>query len=168
MKTEKLCKLCNQVKKIEEFPLNSPDAKGRRYYMSKCKKCMTLSVKPYVQKYMKENPERWKEYGKNTRNKRAELLKELRSEGCVKCKDKRYYVIDFHHLDPSKKDISVSDASISKIKSEVKKCILLCRNCHAEFHHQEKIKGITINEYLAWNPEETLLSSVLDEHQKTV
>jgi len=70
MKTEKFCKCCNQTKKIEEFPLNSPDVKGRRYYMSKCKKCMSKSVTPYVKKYMTENPEKWKEYGKNTRNKR--------------------------------------------------------------------------------------------------
>jgi predicted HNH restriction endonuclease len=49
-------------------------------------------------------------------------------------------MIDFHHLEPSKKDISISDASISKIKSESKKCILLCRNCHAEFHYMEKHK----------------------------
>ena len=149
MKTEKTCKRCNQIKPIEEFPLNSPDSKGRRYYMSKCKKCMTASVKPYVQKYMKENPEKWKEYGKNTRNKKTKLLEELRSKGCCKCGDKRHYVIDFHHLDPSQKDISISDASISKIKSESKKCILLCRNCHAEFHYLEKIKGISIQEYLA-------------------
>ena len=155
MKTEKLCKCCNQTKKIEEFPLNSPDIKGRRYYMSKCKKCMSLSVKPYVQKYMKEHPERWKEYGKNTRNKRSKLLEDLRSDGCVKCGDKRHYVIDFHHLDPTQKDISISDASISKIKSESKKCILLCRNCHAEFHYKEKTENITIQEYLNKDKNET-------------
>jgi hypothetical protein len=156
MKTEKKCKRCEITKPIEDFPLNSPDIKGRRYYMSKCKKCMVISVKPYVQKYMKANPDKWKEYGKNTRNKRSKLLEELRSEGCVKCKDKRHYVIDFHHLEPDKKDISISDASISKIKSESKKCILLCRNCHAEFHFLEKTTGININSYL--NTHETTRS----------
>ena len=65
-----------------------------------------------------------------------------------KCGDKRHYIIDFHHLDPSQKEVSVSDASMAKIKSESKKCILLCRNCHAEFHYLEKVKGISIQEYL--------------------
>ena len=148
-KTEKECKRCKHVKPINDFPLNSPDIKGRRYYMSKCKKCMSASVKPYVQKYMKENPEKAKIYQKNTNLKRAKLLEELRSEGCLKCEEKRHYMIDFHHLEPSKKDISISDASISKIKSESKKCILLCRNCHAEFHYMEKTQNISIKEYLA-------------------
>ena len=148
MKTEKTCKRCNQLKLIEEFPLNSPDIKGRRYYMSKCKKCMSESVKPYVKKYKDNNPDKWKEYGKNTRNKRSKLLEDLRSEGCTKCGDKRHYVIEFHHLDPSQKEISISDASMKKIKSESKKCILLCRNCHAEFHHLEKKTRITIKDYL--------------------
>ena len=148
-KTEKECKRCKHVKPINDFPLNSPDIKGRRYYMSKCKKCMSASVKPYVQKYMKENPKKAKIYQKNTNLKRAKLLAELRSEGCLKCEEKRHYMIDFHHLEPSKKDISISDASISKIKSESKKCILLCRNCHAEFHYMEKTQNISIKEYLA-------------------
>lgn len=148
-KTEKECKRCKHVKPINDFPLNSPDIKGRRYYMSKCKKCMSASVKPYVQKYMKENPEKAKIYQKNTNLKRAKLLEELRSGGCLKCEEKRHYMIDFHHLEPSKKDISISDASISKIKSESKKCILLCRNCHAEFHYMEKTQNISIKEYLA-------------------
>ena len=148
-KTEKECKRCKHVKPINDFPLNSPDIKGRRYYMSKCKKCMSASVKPYVQKYMKGNPEKVKIYQKNTNLKRTKLLAELRSEGCLKCEEKRHYMIDFHHLEPSKKDISISDASISKIKSESKKCILLCRNCHAEFHYMEKTQNISIKEYLA-------------------
>ena len=145
---DKICKRCNQSKSLSEFPLNSPDKKGRRYYMSKCKKCMTESVKPYVKKYMKEHPERAKQYDKNTRIKRNKLLEELKQEGCAKCGDKRYYVIDFHHLDPSKKDIAMSDGSIKQIMKEKDKCILLCSNCHREFHFLEKQNGININEYL--------------------
>jgi hypothetical protein len=148
---DKKCKRCNQVKLLSEFPLNSPDKKGRRYYMSKCKKCMVESVRPYVKKYMKENPERSKQYNKNTRFKRNKILEELKQEGCVKCGDKRHYVIDFHHLDPSKKDIAMSDGSIKQIMKEKDKCILLCSNCHREFHYLEKTQGININSYAGTN-----------------
>lgn len=148
IKMNKICKRCDQLKPLSEFPLNSPDKKGRRYYMSKCKKCMSESVKPYVKKYMKENPERAKQYGKNTRVKRSKILEELKSGGCIKCGDKRHYVIDFHHLDPHQKDVAMSDGSIKQIMKEKDKCVLLCSNCHREFHYQEKEKNITLKEYL--------------------
>jgi hypothetical protein len=110
---------------------------------------MTESVKPYVKKYMKEHPERAKQYDKNTRIKRSKVLEELKLSGCAKCNDKRPYVIDFHHIDPSTKNISMSDASIKQILAEKNKCILLCSNCHREFHYLEKQNNINIEKYLA-------------------
>jgi hypothetical protein len=46
---------------------------------------------------------------------------------------------DFHHLDRNEKEFSIGGTSWSfeRIKSEVDKCILVCRNCHAEIHHNE-------------------------------
>jgi transposase len=46
--------------------------------------------------------------------------------------------LDFHHIDSDSKDFSISGVNMSfnfeKIKPELDKCILLCRNCHAEVH----------------------------------
>lgn len=44
--------------------------------------------------------------------------------------------LQFHHLDPSQKDFSISGKSISweRIKNELDKCILICANCHGEEH----------------------------------
>lgn len=44
-----------------------------------------------------------------------------------------------HHLDPSQKDFNIGQAkanpkSWSKIVSELRKCVLLCKNCHDEVH----------------------------------
>ena len=54
---------------------------------------------------------------------------------CVDCglKTEHYEVYDFHHLDPSKKEIAFGASrsrSFSSIKSELDKCVLLCANCH--------------------------------------
>lgn len=71
---------------------------------------------------------------------------------CKKCNDNRFYILDFHHINPEKKDFNLGDAtkySIDKLKTELEKCITLCRNCHSEFHYLEKEKGININEYLS-------------------
>lgn len=54
--------------------------------------------------------------------------------GYHKCPD----ALEFHHLDPSKKDFSISDRNIKfnweDIQKELDKCILVCSNCHKEIH----------------------------------
>jgi len=59
---------------------------------------------------------------------------------CSKCNYGKYTgALDFHHVDPKKKLFSISNAyklgfSWRKIKKELDKCILVCKNCHAEIH----------------------------------
>ena len=56
---------------------------------------------------------------------------------CSRCGyDKNIVSLQFHHLDPTKKDFAISSyRSISdKVKKELDKCIILCANCHTEEH----------------------------------
>lgn len=56
---------------------------------------------------------------------------------CVECGyDRCTRALQFHHLDPTKKDFGIGGKSLSwdKIKTELDKCILVCGNCHAEIH----------------------------------
>lgn len=50
--------------------------------------------------------------------------------------DKCISALEFHHIDPTTKDTIVSSDSITLEKAikESKKCILICSNCHKEFH----------------------------------
>jgi len=46
----------------------------------------------------------------------------------------------FHHKDPTKKEFAldlraISNRKIDAVQVEVDKCILLCANCHAEYHN---------------------------------
>lgn len=46
--------------------------------------------------------------------------------------------MDFHHLDPLIKENNIQQLMHKKwdvIVAEIKKCILLCRNCHSEVHY---------------------------------
>jgi len=56
---------------------------------------------------------------------------------CQLCGYKKHNcALVLHHVDPSKKDINFHHInSWSKFKKEIKKCILLCFNCHQEFHN---------------------------------
>ena len=70
---------------------------------------------------------------------------------CKKCGCSKFYLIDFHHLDPSKKDFTIGENTRIKYENllqEIDKCIPLCSNCHREFHYLEREQGITIKEYL--------------------
>jgi len=57
---------------------------------------------------------------------------------CQLCNYNKYVgALDFHHLDPSKKDFAISELksySWEIIQSELDKCICVCKNCHAEIH----------------------------------
>lgn len=59
---------------------------------------------------------------------------------CVICGyDKCVSALDFHHVDPKTKSFSLASArgSIKNWKTlveEVKKCVILCANCHREVH----------------------------------
>lgn len=58
---------------------------------------------------------------------------------CYICKEKETCCLDFHHIIPSKKILSVSKM-VNKgkpkklILREIRKCIVLCSNCHIKLH----------------------------------
>ena len=96
-----------------------------------------------------------KEKERNKYNKRMEELNNYKKTlKCKKCGNDKYYLLDFHHIDPSKKDYAISDNSHAKIETilkEAAKCVLLCSNCHREFHFLNKEYGTTLDEYLEMN-----------------
>ena len=60
---------------------------------------------------------------------------------CVVCNyDKCQNALHFHHINPKTKNFTVSDAfsrrgyTEEEVQAEIKKCILVCANCHAEIH----------------------------------
>lgn len=49
--------------------------------------------------------------------------------------------LDFHHVNPAEKEIGLGSVRANPkawgaIVNELRKCILICRNCHGEVHHQ--------------------------------
>lgn len=62
----------------------------------------------------------------------------LKGGACQACGYSRSVrALHFHHLDPSQKDFRISGKNVKswdRVQEELKKCILLCANCHAEVH----------------------------------
>lgn len=152
-----VCKVCGIDKPLDEYYVDK-----RGYHKKTCKSCV---IKNEAER-RKQNPEKFKAYGrtyhekhKEERNKQdAEYRKRVQGlkTPCVKCGDTRLYVIDFHHIDPSEKSFNINRKSSKKdfsvIEEEVKKCVCLCRNCHMEFHYfygmNPKKPKESLNEYL--------------------
>ena len=129
----KKCTKCGRVLPITEFNWRNK-AKGTR--RSECKYCHSDYMK---QKYQEK---------KN-------LVQEIKSScACAKCGETRGYVLDFHHIDPNEKNETIArltsnTSNINKVYDEIKKCIVLCANCHREFHYlQERNEEFTIEDYL--------------------
>lgn len=77
---------------------------------------------------------RVKKYRQNVKQKAIDMF----GGKCSKCGySKCNAALQFHHLDPTQKEIKISapnNKSWEKVKEELKKCILVCANCHAEIH----------------------------------
>lgn len=85
---------------------------------------------------MKSGSQRVKEWRQKTKAQAIEMLGgKCHICGYSKCSD----ALDFHHKDPSIKSDGISKMLVrpkrrSDVLVEVKKCVLLCANCHREVH----------------------------------
>lgn len=74
------------------------------------------------------------------RRRRKQNLLKICGEKCAICGyDKCIGALEFHHLIPEKKSYGIaSNGTCRDLESdiaEVKKCILICANCHREIHN---------------------------------
>ncbi len=123
---EIICKKCSK-------PL---EGRQKMYCSRKCKQRVLITDKR--QAYKKENGIALQSQ-KGLRIK-ASVIKTM-GGGCKICGySKNITALEFHHLDPSQKlfvldSRSFSNRSIKAIEEELKKCILVCSNCHQEIHY---------------------------------
>lgn len=70
------------------------------------------------------------------RRRIKQMAVELLGGKCCRCGyDKCIAALQFHHVDPMQKLFGISSGATRAwkvVQEELKKCILLCANCHAE------------------------------------
>lgn len=74
------------------------------------------------------------------------LVQDARLAGCEICGyNKCLVALDFHHKDPKTKDLTIARAirhwGTEKLNEEMKKCMILCANCHRELHFNQNTAG---------------------------
>lgn len=121
---ERFCPKCQTDKPETSFYLRGP--KRPTNYSGYCKSCTQRNTSERQQRVGFERK-----------------LAVVQSLGgcCTNCNyNKNLSALVFHHIDPSTKSFELdkrtfSNNNIDLIMSEVKKCKLLCHNCHAEEHN---------------------------------
>ena len=131
MEELKICSKCGIQKPLSEFHKNGFDRLGNQKYRGYCKTCANK----------RESDRYWE--------KKAFI--DSQKICCAKCGDTRNYVLDFHHINAEDKDFTIGQYKKGKqetLQKEINKCIVLCTNCHREFHYLEKTQHIILEQYL--------------------
>ncbi len=135
MTENKTCIICKETKQILEMVTNR----------NRCKKCHT------IQQRLWRKTEKGKAYTKQMSKKRKQVrfrLKVLSKSCCRVCGESDISVLEFDHIDPTTKKHNISKMvkvcmPISEIKEEMRKCQILCFNCHVKKTKLERSSKIT-------------------------
>jgi len=130
----KTCSKCKEVISLDLFNFKNK-ARGEKY--SCCKTCWNAINK---QRYA-DNKQYYIDKAKSRTEAIRSWLKDLKSELiCARCGEDHWSCLELHHEDQLEKEFQISDAahrgySKKRIMEEIKKCEVLCANCHRKHHH---------------------------------
>ena len=144
----KKCTKCQRELPLDNFRWKNK-AEGRKH--SQCKDCQKAQEKKHYQESLSRRESvKLTAVGQKIAN--TIVVDKAKECGCLKCGEKRPYVLDFHHRDESQKVATINhmlkSASLKTIQTEIEKCDILCANCHREFHYLNLHEGISYEEYL--------------------
>jgi hypothetical protein len=110
----------------------------------KDKSVKKLKHAEYSRKHYEANREETKLRTKTTKAREKKKWYTFKASlKCTSCGFSHIAAMDFHHEDPSTKLGSVhefvSNGQFAKAYEELKKCIVLCANCHRIHHHEERM-----------------------------
>jgi hypothetical protein len=138
---KKVCSKCKINKPLKDYYKNAGHKDGRQ---SKCKSCSNAYFKSDKGKLAQVKYNK-SDKGKSLIAKRKKawipiLEKIYGTIACSKCGyAKCFAALEFHHRQSEVKKFSISyilDCKVTKERiKEIKKCDLLCANCHREHHN---------------------------------
>lgn len=124
----KICSKCKILKDFSEFYNRSKSKDGKAVFCKSCRKEMDNLRYKYNPKKKLKNIE----YEKKIRQI---IIDAKTNRKCLFCDENEFVCLDFHHIDKTTKEVDVSQArSIREVTEEIKKCIVVCSNCHRKLH----------------------------------
>lgn len=138
----KTCNVCNMEKSESEFYTYKTTKKdGTPHLHARCKDChkqanITRREGSGRSSYLLYQKTYHAKHRKETRLERLKWIDKIKAKPCEDCNGTfPPECMDFDHIDPQTKLFTVSNGLMSlkpldDIKSEIKKCRLICANCH--------------------------------------
>jgi hypothetical protein len=127
----KKCTKCEIEKEEEEF-----SKKTKTQKQSACKECVRKNSK----KHYEQNKKYYYDRAAGRKQKIKEYIRGIKKiSKCVNCGESEDCCLDFHHKNESEKEFELGKAhsegySFKKIDVEIKKCAIVCSNCHRKIH----------------------------------
>lgn len=142
----KKCRICNS-----NFKVKSKYGGGRQF----CYSCVPEGLSDIERTTVK-------------RQSMKQQALSLLGGACLRCGETRPYLIDFHHVDKTKKEHSFSSllaqSRVVDYFKELEKAIPLCSNCHREFHYEESQNGVLLEDFVALEDFQFYQENVNREH----
>ena len=146
----KICSMCGKELPLDNFSWKN---KSKGIYQSRCKSCQSKVDRQYYLKSQQRREAIRARARQDNQNSKNFIREYKETHPCCICGEKRWYLLDFHHIDNNKeKEVSqISTWGIPRIIKEIEKCAIMCANCHREYHWQEANNGITFQQFLTQN-----------------
>lgn len=130
----KICKKCGVTKSFDMFYKRTTSKDGLQSYCKDCRKI--IDSESYLQSekrrsQIRENSNKLKTYNKKLLWRYKKLCK------CALCSESEPVSLDLHHKNPKEKDFDPSSLvsySTETLKAEIRKCVVVCSNCHRKIH----------------------------------
>ena len=132
----KLCTRCGKRKSCREFNKSTRRKDGLQIY---CRECQNA----HDRELYDSSPKRRKLVRERNRahmDAITEYTNEIKqNSGCALCGEREVVCLQFHHVRRGNKNASVAETgklgwSLEMVKKEIKKCVVLCANCHLKLH----------------------------------
>jgi len=102
-----------------------------------------MTTKEYHRQWARDNKEKRQAFNNAWRSKQVLIFNEFKKTlKCNRCSESHIATLQFHHTNPSEKEIAISNAvrkwSVKRLLIEIEKCEVLCANCHAIEHYNQR------------------------------
>jgi len=142
----KKCTACCEAKSLTQFNVQRKKLRAAdpHKYALQCKDChKSLPASKVDPNFLSDTKPRKVGYDHRAakqeirRKTRIKILQYLAEKGCSKCDEHNPRVLEFDHLDPTKKHKPISRLvttgyswASEVLRAEIRKCQILCANCH--------------------------------------